>query len=77
MITMPPPSAGGVVLRQILAAPDELHLERLDWDAVDGIHLYVESLRRTYADRNQLLADPDFVYFPLRPSSTSATSRSG
>jgi gamma-glutamyltranspeptidase / glutathione hydrolase len=61
---MPPPSAGGVVLRQILAAAEALDLQRLDWDSVPRIHLYVESLRRTYADRSQLVADPDFVKVP-------------
>jgi gamma-glutamyltranspeptidase/glutathione hydrolase len=66
VITMPPPSAGGVVLRQILAASEALSLERLPWDSVERIHLYVESLRRTYADRNQLVGDPAFVNVPMQ-----------
>jgi gamma-glutamyltranspeptidase/glutathione hydrolase len=65
VITMPPPSGGGVTLRQILAASDALHLERLDWDSVDRIHLYVEALRRIFADSTQTLGDPDFVKIPL------------
>jgi gamma-glutamyltranspeptidase/glutathione hydrolase len=65
VITMPPPSGGGITLRQILAASDALHLERLDWDSVDRIHLYVEALRRIYADSTQLLGDPGFVDIPL------------
>lgn len=66
IVTMPPPSAGGVVLRQILAAAETLQLQALDWDSVERIHLYVEALRRTYADRNQLIADPAFVEIPMR-----------
>lgn len=66
VITMPPPSAGGVVLRQILAASEALSLERLPWDSVERIHLYVEALRRTYADRNHLVGDPAFVNIPLQ-----------
>lgn len=66
IVTMPPPSAGGVVLRQILAAAETLELHRLEWDSVQRIHLYVEALRRTYADRNQLIGDPDFVQIPMQ-----------
>jgi gamma-glutamyltranspeptidase / glutathione hydrolase len=66
VITMPPPSAGGVVLRQILAASEALSLERLSWDSVERIHYYVEALRRTYADRNHLIGDPAFVNVPMQ-----------
>ena len=65
IVTMPPPSAGGVVLRQILAGAEALELHKLDWDSTLRIHLYVELLRRTYADRNELIGDPDFVKVPL------------
>jgi len=65
IITMPPPSAGGVVLRQLLAAAEMLELDRKPWRSVDEIHLYVETARRTYADRNLTLADPDFVPLPM------------
>jgi gamma-glutamyltranspeptidase / glutathione hydrolase len=66
IITMPPPSAGGVVLRQIFAASDVLGLAKLDWDGDERMHLYVEALRRIYADRNLLLGDPDFVDIPMK-----------
>jgi gamma-glutamyltranspeptidase/glutathione hydrolase len=65
IVTMSPPSGGGVTLRQILAASDALHLERLDWDSVERIHLYVEALRRIFADSTQTLGDPGFVDIPL------------
>tara|TARA_R110002073_G_scaffold140253_6_gene290747 strand:- start:10054 stop:11961 length:1908 start_codon:yes stop_codon:yes gene_type:complete len=65
IITMPPPLAGGVVLRQVLAAADTLDVEKLEWDSVDRVHLYVEALRRTYADRNELMGDPDFIEIPM------------
>lgn len=65
IISMPPPSAGGVVLRQILAASEVLDLKRYAWHSPEHVHRYVEILRRTYADRNLLLGDPDFIEIPM------------
>jgi gamma-glutamyltranspeptidase/glutathione hydrolase len=65
IVTMPPPSAGGVVLRQLLAASEQLGLEQHPWRGVDEVHLFAEAMRRTYADRNLLLGDPDFVKLPM------------
>jgi gamma-glutamyltranspeptidase/glutathione hydrolase len=62
---MPPPSAGGIVLRQVLAGADALGLARLEWSSPARVHLYVETLRRAYLDRNHLIGDPDFVSIPL------------
>jgi len=66
VITMPPPSAGGVVLRQLLAASEVLSLDKKPWRSVEEVHYYVEACRRTYADRNLLLGDPDFVEIPMQ-----------
>jgi gamma-glutamyltranspeptidase/glutathione hydrolase len=66
IVTMPPPSAGGVVLRQVLAAADVVDLEKMDWDSSQRVHLYVEALRRTYADRNSLIGDPAFIKIPMK-----------
>src|SRR5690606_5807562 len=66
IITMPPPSAGGVTLRQIFAASEILELHQMPWDSPDRVHLYVEALRRVFADRNLLIADPDFVEVPMK-----------
>jgi gamma-glutamyltranspeptidase / glutathione hydrolase len=65
IITMPPPSAGGVVLRQLLAASEQLGLEQHPWRSAQEVHLFAEAMRRTYADRNLLLGDPDFVKLPM------------
>src|SRR5690606_18345143 len=66
IVTMPPPSAGGVVLRQLLAASEQLDLRQHPWRSVPEIHLFAEAMRRTYADRNLLLGDPDFVTLPMK-----------
>jgi gamma-glutamyltranspeptidase/glutathione hydrolase len=65
IITMPPPSAGGVVLRHVLAASEVLELYKLSWTSIERIHLYIEALRRIYADRNFLIGDPAFVEIPM------------
>ncbi|MEM6294892.1 MAG: gamma-glutamyltransferase [Myxococcota bacterium] len=65
VITMPPPSAGGVGLWQMLKAAEAMGLAEKPWRSLDEVHLYVEIARRTYVDRNMLLADPDFVDLPL------------
>jgi gamma-glutamyltranspeptidase / glutathione hydrolase len=65
VITMPPPSAGGVVLRQVLGASELFDLASKPWHGVDEVHVYLEATRRAYADRNTLLADPRFVSVPL------------
>lgn len=65
VFTMAPPSAGGITLRQVLAASEELGFKELPWASVERIHLYAEALRRIYADRNLLVADPAFAKVPI------------
>lgn len=62
LISVPPPSAGGIALAQSLTM-----LQQLPWreaDKVQRAHYVVEVLRRAYRDRG-LLGDPDFVSNPL------------
>jgi gamma-glutamyltranspeptidase/glutathione hydrolase len=67
IVTMPPPSAGGITLRQIFGASELLKLYEMPWDSADRVHLMIEAYRRIYADRNRLVADPKFVKVPLEP----------
>jgi len=65
IVAMPPPSAGGIILAQILTASEQLGLYAMPWDSIPRMHLYVEVLRRAFADRNRLIADPAFVSVPV------------
>lgn len=63
--SMPPPSSGGVHLLQILNIIGNTDLKSLGWHHPDGLHLMVEAIKIAYADRSQLLGDPDFVKVPV------------
>jgi gamma-glutamyltranspeptidase/glutathione hydrolase len=65
VITMPPPSAGGIVMRQLLAASEQLGIYKLPYRSAQAFHLYVEAARRAYADRNYWVGDPDFAPVPV------------
>lgn len=65
IVSMPPPSGGGVVLRQMLGAAALHELADQPSSSLFATHVYVESARRAYADRNLLLADPDHAEVPL------------
>lgn len=67
--SMPPPSSGGVHLLQMLnllsGSIGGANLKTLGWHHPDALHWMVESMRIAYADRAQLLGDPDFVQVPV------------
>lgn len=63
--SMPLPSAGGIVLRQVLGGSEVLHMANYPFLSPEAEHLFIEATRRAYADRNMLLGDPDFVQVPV------------
>ena len=63
--SMPPPSSGGVTMAMIAGMLERWDLSALGWNTPETIHLMAESFRRAYADRNEYLADPDFVELPV------------
>jgi gamma-glutamyltranspeptidase/glutathione hydrolase len=63
IVSVPPPSAGGVGLIGALNVLSGFALERLG--SVTRRHLVVEALRRTFRDRAEFLGDPAFVQMPL------------
>ncbi|MDR3272815.1 MAG: gamma-glutamyltransferase [Flavobacteriaceae bacterium] len=65
IITVPPPSSGGIVLDQILKMLETEPLDEIKNDAIKYIQLLTEAERRAYADRSYYLGDPDFVKIPI------------
>ncbi|MCA0268839.1 MAG: gamma-glutamyltransferase [Bacteroidetes bacterium] len=65
VITMGPPSSGGVALVQLLNAVEPYDLSAMGWNSSATVHLMGEAMRRVYADRAEFLGDPDFVRVPI------------
>jgi gamma-glutamyltranspeptidase/glutathione hydrolase len=61
---MPPPSSGGIAVLQILGILEPYDMQALGAESLISVHLFSEAGRLAYADRNQYLADPDFVTQP-------------
>ena len=64
IISMAPPSSGGITLGQILKMLEPYPLSKLGYHSSEYVQLLVEAERRAYADRNHYLGDPDFVKIP-------------
>ncbi len=60
IVSMPPPSSGGVALVQMLNILEGFDLAAMGHNSADYLHVLTESMRRAYADRAEHLGDPDF-----------------
>lgn len=66
VISMSPPSSGGITLRQILGMMEPYDTHKMGHNSAASIQLFSEAARRAYADRNYFLGDPDFVSIPKK-----------
>lgn len=64
VISMPPPSSGGVALAQLLKMVEPYPIKEWGHRDIRTIHLMTEAERRAYADRSQYLGDEDFFAVP-------------
>lgn len=71
ILTMPPPSAGGLAVLQVLGALERLRPKGLSYRDPEDLHLYVEAVRRVYVDRVKYLGDPAFVKIPMERLTSS------
>lgn len=65
IISMGPPSAGGIVLTQILNILENYEFKRDVWGSSNYIHNLVEAMKYAYADRSKHIGDPDFYDVPI------------
>lgn len=64
VISMAPPSSGGICLSQILKMVEPFPLSNYGHNSAKYIQVLAEAERRAYADRSFYLGDPDFVEIP-------------
>ena len=62
---MGPPSSGGIAVLMILKQLERFDMAALGKDSATAWHLFAESSRLAYADRDRYLGDPDFVRVPV------------
>ena len=66
VISMSPPSSGGICLAQIMNGIESYDLDKFGHNSAKAIQVITEAERRAYADRSFFLGDPDFVKIPLK-----------
>jgi gamma-glutamyltranspeptidase/glutathione hydrolase len=66
VITMAPPSSGGIALVQLLRLTEPFPLKKWGWHSDSATQVMIEAERRVYADRAKFLGDPDFIKIPAK-----------
>ena len=65
IISMAPPSSGGICLAQILKSIEPYEIQQFGHNSTKYVQLLTEAERRVYADRAHFLGDPDFTMIPI------------
>lgn len=65
VLTMGPPSAGGVSLLQMLNTLENFNFDKQEWGSSFHLHRLVEAMKYAFADRSKYIGDPDFFKVPL------------
>ncbi len=64
IVSMPPPSSGGIALVELLNILENYNFKKNDWGCSGYIHNIVEAMKFVYADRTEYLGDSDFYPVP-------------
>jgi gamma-glutamyltranspeptidase/glutathione hydrolase len=64
-VAMPPPSSGGVLIKEMLNVLQRYDLAALGHNSSEYIHLVASVGKLAFADRAQVLGDPDFYPVPI------------
>ncbi len=64
-VSMPPPSSGGIALKQLLHMMEKFTVADSGFNSPATVHYMAEAEKRVYADRSAYLGDPDFYKVPV------------
>jgi gamma-glutamyltranspeptidase/glutathione hydrolase len=65
VVTMPPPSSGGIVMLQVLNLLEGYDIHSMQYNSAAKYHVLTEAMRRSFADRAEFMGDPDFAEVPV------------
>lgn len=65
VLTMGPPSGGGVTLLQMLNILENISFDKKEWGSSNYIHHLVEAMKYSFADRSKHIGDPDYYNVPI------------
>ena len=65
IITMPPPSSGGIVMLQVLNMLEKYDIRAMGYNSSEKYHVLTEASRRAFADRAEWMGDPGFANVPV------------
>lgn len=65
IVTMPPPSSGGIVMLQVLNMLEGDDIRAMGPNSSAKLHILAEAMRRAFADRAEYLGDPDHANIPV------------
>ncbi|MBB1439375.1 gamma-glutamyltransferase [Shewanella sp. SG41-4] len=66
VVSMPPPSSGGIHIIEMLNVLEQFPIDKLGHNTASTLHLMAETMKYAYADRSEYLGDPDFVSVPVK-----------
>ena len=65
IISMPPPSSGGIAMIEMFNILEGYDLKALGHNSAQHVHYLAEVMRRAFLDRARFVADPDFARVPV------------
>ncbi|WP_133182919.1 gamma-glutamyltransferase [Shewanella decolorationis] len=66
VVSMPPPSSGGVHIIEMLNVLQQFPIDQFGHNTAQTIHVMAETMKHAYADRSEYLGDPDFYKVPVQ-----------